>query len=93
MADKEIPNVSLVTTPLYLLAEFKGDENDLVDIPALGRQVDSFERLRLQFDTLPKGKLGSVQKPGLLSYVLDGARLVLIFGASLVNQAFVGRRP
>ncbi|KAE8336560.1 hypothetical protein BDV24DRAFT_141477 [Aspergillus arachidicola] len=52
LSDKEIPNVSLVTGPLYLLAEWVGDEHDLIDLPALTRQVRSFQRLRKQLDRL-----------------------------------------
>ncbi|KAE8365736.1 hypothetical protein BDV27DRAFT_156616 [Aspergillus caelatus] len=52
LSDQEIPNISLVTGPLYLLAEWGGDEHDLVDLAALTRQVKSFQRLRKQLDAI-----------------------------------------
>jgi hypothetical protein len=52
LSNKEIPNISLVTAPSYLLSVWDGDEHDLIDIPALTRQVKSFQRLRKQLDVM-----------------------------------------
>ena len=52
LTDKDIPNISLATGPDYLLAEWDGNEYDLIDMPALTRQVESFQRLRKQLDAM-----------------------------------------
>ncbi|CAI7664415.1 unnamed protein product [Penicillium pancosmium] len=52
LSDKEIPNISLVTGPSYLLSVWDGDEHDLIDMSALRRQVRSFQRLRKQLDIM-----------------------------------------
>lgn len=52
LSDKEIPNISLVTGPSYLLSVWDGNEHDLIDMPALRRQVGSFQRLRKQLDMM-----------------------------------------
>lgn len=55
LSEKEIPNISLATGPSYLLAEWDGDEHDLIDIHALTRQVRSFQSLRKQLDAMDVG--------------------------------------
>ncbi|RJE22329.1 hypothetical protein PHISCL_05337 [Aspergillus sclerotialis] len=52
LSDKEIPNISLATGPCYLLSKWDGDEHDLIDMPALTRQVRSFQALRKQLDAM-----------------------------------------
>ncbi|UQA90686.1 hypothetical protein [Streptomyces halobius] len=58
--DQGIPGVALVTSPQYLLAERTGD---LVDLGAMHRQIDSFQRLLHRFDTLPPTGFGTIRKP------------------------------
>jgi hypothetical protein len=62
LTDVGIPNVSLVTSPLYTVATMPRDfdERDLVDIPAMKRQVDSFFRVWADMDTLAKDAFGVV---------------------------------
>lgn len=57
-----VPNMALVTSPLYLVAEWPMDfdERQLVDIDALKRQVDSLKRLWSDLDTLPAEAFGIV---------------------------------
>jgi hypothetical protein len=57
---RQIPGISLVTAPQYLLAEREGD---LVDPDAMGRQIDSFRRLQRLIDAAPVSSLGTVQLP------------------------------
>lgn len=66
MTDYGIPNMALVTSPLYLLAEFPPDfdERQLVDIDALKRQVDSFKGLWRDMDALPVEAFGTVRPLG-----------------------------
>ncbi len=54
---KRIPNISLVTTPQYLLNVQAGD---YVDVALLERQVDSFQRLLRRLDTVPAGGVGTI---------------------------------
>jgi hypothetical protein len=55
---RQIPGISLVTAPQYLLAEREGD---FVDIDVMRRQIDSFRRLQRVLDTTPTAKLGTVK--------------------------------
>lgn len=56
---QRIPNVALVTTPLYLLAEWRlGNEVALVDMGALRRQIRSFQRLRTKIDGMESASFG-----------------------------------
>jgi hypothetical protein len=59
---KQIPEVSLVTSPTYLLAIFPEDfdERILIDVHAMKRQVDSFLRLWKIWDALPVAGFGVV---------------------------------
>ncbi len=60
--EAEIPAVALVTGPLYLLAEL---DDDLVDINALTRQIDSFRRLQTHLaGTADPTSFGTVSMPG-----------------------------
>lgn len=60
--EAEIPAVALVTGPLYLLAEL---DDDLVDINALTRQIDSFRRLQSHLaGTADPTSFGTVSMPG-----------------------------
>jgi hypothetical protein len=54
---QRIPNISLVTTPQYLLSLRAGD---YVDVALLERQVDSFRRLLRRLDTAPAGSVGAI---------------------------------
>lgn len=62
LTDVGIPNVSLVTSPLYTVAEMprEFDERDLIDIPAMKRQIDSFFRVWGDMDTLGRDAFGIV---------------------------------
>ncbi|KAK5257764.1 hypothetical protein LTR40_009239, partial [Exophiala xenobiotica] len=57
-----IPNMALITTPLYLLAEWPQDfdESQLVDVSAMKRQIDSFMRIWKAMDTMPAKSFGTV---------------------------------
>jgi hypothetical protein len=59
---QKIPNMSLITTPLYLLAEWPQDfdERQLIDVRAVKRQVDSFLAIWRAMDTLPATAFGEV---------------------------------
>jgi hypothetical protein len=57
---RNIPGISLVTAPQYLLAEREGD---LVDADVMGRQIDSFRRLQRLLDVAAVSTLGTVQAP------------------------------
>lgn len=60
--EAKIPAVALVTGPLYLLAEL---DDDLVDIGALTRQIDSFRRLQTHLaGTADPTSFGTVSLPG-----------------------------
>ena len=60
--NNKIPNVSLVTSPPYLLAEFPEDfdERQLIDLAAMARQIDSFMRIWAAFDTMAVESFGVV---------------------------------
>lgn len=58
-----IPAISLVTAPLYLLAELPGDETELIDKAALQRQVDNFERLYRRITSVRTVDFGHAKKP------------------------------
>ncbi|TDZ93102.1 hypothetical protein [Mycobacteroides salmoniphilum] len=58
-----IPAISLVTAPLYLLAEFPGNETELVDNAALQRQVNNFERLYRRISSVGTVNFGHAEKP------------------------------
>lgn len=62
LTDVGIPNVSLVTSPLYTVATMPRDfdERRLVDIPAMKRQIDSLFRVWADMDTLGKDAFGVV---------------------------------
>ncbi|KAK6379370.1 uncharacterized protein PV06_02337 [Exophiala oligosperma] len=66
LTDERIPNMSIITTPLYLLAEWPEDfdERQLVDIAAMSRQIDSFMRIWKVMDTMPADSFGVVPKMG-----------------------------
>jgi len=77
--DHEIPGISLVTGPLYLLAEL---DDDLVDIDALTRQVDSFRRLQSYLaGDADSSSFGTVKLPGK-ARKLAAATRVLAFIAT-----------
>jgi len=69
-----VPALALVTGPDYLLAEI---DEDMVDLPSLTRQVDSFRRV-LQYLAGPtdKSAFGVVRRPGNLRKLLAGLRAV-----------------
>lgn len=71
-----IPAISLVTAPLYLLAERSGDETHLVDKAALHRQVDNFERLYRHISSARIDDLGHVSTPTNLARLLGIASLL-----------------
>lgn len=58
-----IPAISLVTAPLYLLAELPGDETELIDTAALQRQVNNFERLYRRISSVHTVDFGHAAKP------------------------------
>ena len=62
LTDVHIPNVSLVTVPLYLLAEMPNDfdEKQLIDVNAMKRKIDSFMRIWAAMDTMSSGSFGVV---------------------------------
>ncbi|KAK5059803.1 hypothetical protein LTR84_009686 [Exophiala bonariae] len=62
LTDVGIPNIALVTSPLYTVAEMPRDfdERKLIDIPAMKRQVDSFFRVWADMDTLERDAFGIV---------------------------------
>lgn len=62
LTDVGIPNVSLVTSPLYTVATMPRDfdERDLIDIPAMKRQIDSLFRVWADMDTLGMDAFGVV---------------------------------
>lgn len=60
LSEKEIPNISLGTGPLYLLAQWEGDQHDLVDIRALVKQVQSLRRLRTSLDKMEAASFGTL---------------------------------
>jgi hypothetical protein len=70
---ERIPGISLVSTPLYLLAECQGA---LVDLEALRRQVDSFRRLLRRLDGMPSAQLGTVAKAEGLAKVRALGRML-----------------
>jgi hypothetical protein len=70
---EQIPNISLVTVPQYLLTTEPGD---YVDIPLLRRQVDSFGRLLRRLDTLPAASVGSIAPHTALRKISAGATMV-----------------
>lgn len=61
-----IPEISLVTAPPWLLKEFpkEFDERRLVDMHALRRQVDSFERIWRMADLMPRHDFGTMAPGG-----------------------------
>ena len=62
----DIPNISLITTTTYLLAEYPVgfDQRELVDVGAVQRQVDSFMEIWRLMDTLPRGGFGVIPAQG-----------------------------
>lgn len=58
----KVPNLSLITTPLYLLAEMPDDfdERTLINVSAMGRQIDSFMKIWDALDTMPTKSFGIV---------------------------------
>ncbi|KIX02606.1 uncharacterized protein Z518_08548 [Rhinocladiella mackenziei CBS 650.93] len=62
LTEVKIPNIALITVPLYLTAEFPEnfDERQLIDLHALKRQVDSFMRIWAAMDVMPLGSFGVV---------------------------------
>jgi len=70
---KQVPGISLVTTPQYLLAD---NQSDFVDAELLARQVDSFARILRRMDTMPRGELGRVQLPSPQAKAAAVAKIV-----------------
>jgi len=62
LTDIQVPNFSMITVPLYLTAEMPQDfdERQLVDMPALKRQVDSFMKIWDVMDKMPLEAFGVV---------------------------------
>ncbi|KAK5098957.1 hypothetical protein LTR70_000922 [Exophiala xenobiotica] len=62
LTDEHIPNIALITVPLYLTTEFPSDfdERQLVDVYAMKRQIDSFLSIWAKMDTMPSGSFGTV---------------------------------
>ena len=83
-----IPAVSLVTAPLYLLAQRKGDEVELVDKEALHRQVDSFERLYRRLTSLQTTDFGRTRKPGPMRMIAGVLILASATAARAVARLF-----
>ncbi|KWX20200.1 hypothetical protein AFM11_32205 [Mycolicibacterium wolinskyi] len=81
-----IPAISLVSTPLYLLAETTGDESHLVDNAALHRQVDNFERLYREISSVHIDDFGRVRKPTNAARLRGIASLVKAMAATKVLE-------
>jgi len=62
LTDEHIPNIALITVPLYLTTEFPSDfdERQLVDVYAMKRQIDSFLSIWAKMDTMQAGSFGIV---------------------------------
>lgn len=86
LSQKQIPNVALVTAPLYLLAEWEGDERALISMDALHRQVENFRTLRHQLDHAVEGSYGTVTPPSLLDYAVDVVNIVAAVGRSVLEK-------
>ncbi|WP_411119890.1 hypothetical protein [Streptomyces sp. 058-1L] len=77
--DQRIPAVALVTGPLYLLAELRGD---LVDIDALTRQIDSFRRLLTHLaGPAESSSFGTVELPTKEEKALAGDQVLRFVAA------------
>ncbi|OAA61528.1 hypothetical protein ISF_05607 [Cordyceps fumosorosea ARSEF 2679] len=87
LAQAGIPNVALVTAPIYLLAAWEGDEGELIELAGLTRQIDSFRRLREHIDELDTAALGSPVAAGPIQYFTQGITLALA-----AAKTFLGRQ-
>lgn len=84
-----IPAISLVTAPLYLLAEFPGEETELVDNAALQRQVNNFERLYRRISSVGTVNFGHAEKPSKTARFRGFASLL----TSIAVTKLAGIRP
>lgn len=64
-----IPNVALVTAPIYLLAAWEGDESELIDLEGLTRQINSFRTIRELADKMDAQAFGTLIKGKPIQYV------------------------
>jgi len=84
-----IPAISLVTAPLYLLAELPGAETELIDTAALQRQVNNFERLYRRISSVRTVDFGQVEKPTKTAQLLGfGSLLKSVAVAKLAEVRF-----
>ena len=93
LLERRIPTVALVTGPEYLAAE---TDERVVDVAALTRQIESFQRLLNYFATTrtTRGELGIVRPPSLFRKVLARlwALVVLARRPRSVNKLSVRQR-
>lgn len=75
-----IPNVALVTAPLYLLAAWDGDERELINLPGLTRQINSFRKIRELVDHMDSQAFGTAIKANPIQYVFQGLPLIKAAG-------------
>lgn len=75
-----IPNVALVTAPIYLLAAWEGDESELIDLGCLTRQINSFRKIRELADKMDAQEFGIPIKANPIQYVFQGLPLAMTAG-------------
>ncbi|MGA1837962.1 hypothetical protein VD659_13640 [Herbiconiux sp. 11R-BC] len=83
--ERDIPAISLVTGPQYLLAE---TEEDIVDIDVLGRQVDSFRHVLQHLSgAVDRETFGEVKRPGKARKVVAALRVLLFLARDAGRRA------
>ncbi|KAJ3495082.1 hypothetical protein NLG97_g3651 [Lecanicillium saksenae] len=82
LSQRFIPNVALVTTPVYLLAAWDGNENELIDLAGMARQINSFSKLRELADKIDAQAFGTPIKASAIQYAFQGLSLAVAAGKS-----------
>ncbi|EJP67350.1 uncharacterized protein BBA_03924 [Beauveria bassiana ARSEF 2860] len=82
LSQLSIPNVALVTAPMYLLAAWEGDENELVDLAGMTRQINSFRKLRELAEKMDAEAFGIPIRASPIQYAFQGLSLAMAAGKS-----------
>lgn len=73
---KGIPTIALASVPAYLL---EATTADVVDTDLMNEQIGTFVRALLMLEGMPAHQLGRADQQGLVSKVLQGIQLLVIF--------------
>ncbi|KAJ6789930.1 hypothetical protein PWT90_10020 [Aphanocladium album] len=86
LSQRSIPNVALVSTPIYLLAEWKGNENELIDLEGMIRQINSFRKLRELAEKMDTQAFGIPIEASPIQYAFQGVSLAIAAGKFWLGQ-------